>query len=107
MENKNQKKYDTHFYLEIETGVRELVQILRNHGVNTECSCHHDWYVQCQTVDPTTELRRIADAMDEAGVRKYVVKLEREVIPDCGIFNRLDIEFAPTEKMEKAKLFPK
>lgn len=32
----------------IEEPVRELVYLLRNNGFNTECSCGHEMYVQCQ-----------------------------------------------------------
>jgi len=34
----------------IEEGVRDLVRLLRDNGFNTECSCHHDMYIQCQYV---------------------------------------------------------
>ena len=34
----------------IEKGVRELVFYLRNNGFNTECSCEHEKYVQCQYI---------------------------------------------------------
>lgn len=32
----------------IEEPVRDLVKYLRNNGINTECSCGHDMYIQCQ-----------------------------------------------------------
>jgi len=32
----------------IEPRIREIVRLLRNNGINTECSCEHDKYVQCQ-----------------------------------------------------------
>ena len=53
---------------EIEPGVRKLVGCLREHGINTECSCHHEWYVQCQTLDPTSELRLIYNAMRDMAI---------------------------------------
>lgn len=34
----------------IEEPVRELVHILRNNGFNTECSCGHEMYIQCQYI---------------------------------------------------------
>jgi hypothetical protein len=34
----------------IEEPVRELVYLLRNNGWNTECSCGHQMYVQCQYI---------------------------------------------------------
>ena len=32
----------------IEDPLKELVKVLRNNGFNTECSCGHDMYIQCQ-----------------------------------------------------------
>ena len=34
----------------IEEPVRDLVRVLRNNGFNTECSCGHEKYIQCQYV---------------------------------------------------------
>jgi len=34
----------------IEEPIRDLVKFLRNNGVNTECSCGHDMYIQCQYI---------------------------------------------------------
>ena len=36
--------YDKH----IEGPLRDLVKYLRNNGINTECSCAHEGWVQCQ-----------------------------------------------------------
>ena len=36
------------WYEEIEPEVRDLVRYLRNNGINTECSCGHKMYIQCQ-----------------------------------------------------------
>ena len=87
---------------EIEPGVRNLVCWLRNHGINTECSCHHKWYVQCQTTDPTTELTRIYVAMVDVGIKKYRVEFTREV--DChGSWHQsMEIKFDPTQAMLEA-----
>lgn len=63
------------FYLEIEEGVREAVYKLRNAGINTQCSCHHEGYIQCQSMDPTTEQRRIFDVMYELGIEDFTASL--------------------------------
>jgi len=34
----------------IEEPVRDIVRILRNNGINTECSCGHEKYIQCQYI---------------------------------------------------------
>ena len=36
------------WYKTLEPRVREVVKLLRNNGINTECSCEHEKYVQCQ-----------------------------------------------------------
>ena len=35
----------------IEDPLKSLVKLLRNNGFNTECSCGHDMYIQCQYVE--------------------------------------------------------
>lgn len=35
----------------IEEEIRDIVRLLRDNGINTECSCGHDMYIQCQYVN--------------------------------------------------------
>jgi hypothetical protein len=42
----------------IEEPIRDIVKHLRNDGFNTECSCGHKMYVQCQYV-PDGEIFRL------------------------------------------------
>lgn len=44
----------------IEEPVRDVVKLLRNNGFNTECSCGHEMYVQCQYVIDY-EIKRLYD----------------------------------------------
>lgn len=46
----------------IEEGVRDLVRHLRNNGVNTECSCEHEGYIQCQCI-LDGEMMRVHDLL--------------------------------------------
>ena len=39
------------WYSTIELGVRDYVFLLRNSGFNTECSCEHEKYIQCQYIE--------------------------------------------------------
>ena len=32
----------------IEDQLKDIIKYLRNNGVNTECSCGHELYIQCQ-----------------------------------------------------------
>lgn len=44
----------------IEEGIRSEVKLLRDNGFNTECSCGHEMYVQCQYVIDY-EIKRLYD----------------------------------------------
>lgn len=66
---------DFSFYNEIESGVQQFVFLLRNAGINTECSCHHKGYIQCQTLDPTTEVGRIKTVMIEEGIEEFEIEI--------------------------------
>jgi len=46
----------------IEDPLKELVKVLRNNGFNTECSCGHDMYVQCQYL-MDGEVKRLHDLL--------------------------------------------
>ena len=63
------------FYHEIESGVRRFVFLLRNSGINTQCSCHHDGHIECQTFDPTTEVQRIKTIMIEEGIEDFEIEI--------------------------------
>jgi hypothetical protein len=67
------------WYLNIEEPIRELVFKLRNNGINTECSCGHALYVQCQTLDPTWELHMIYATLCEMKIENYFVSITRYV----------------------------
>ena len=41
---------DTWYNEMIEDPLKEIVHLLRNNGVNTECSCGHQGYIQCQYI---------------------------------------------------------
>lgn len=42
----------------IEEDIRDMVHVLRDEGFNTECSCGHEMYVQCQYI-PEGEIHRL------------------------------------------------
>ncbi|KKM69374.1 hypothetical protein LCGC14_1451440 [marine sediment metagenome] len=58
----------------IELGVREIVKYLRNNGINTECSCEHDKYVQCQYITDGN-VKEIDDLLFLAGFRNYTIEI--------------------------------
>jgi len=64
----------TDWYDCIEPGVRELVRLLRNNGVNTTCSCEHAMVVEA---DASVEdsLRSIYDLLVENGYGDFRAEL--------------------------------
>ena len=63
----------------IEEGIRPLVKFLRDNGVNTECSCAHQKYVQCQYL-LDGELWRIKRLLYVAGLRDFTMEIKVQVI---------------------------
>lgn len=76
-------EYNNMFYSGLEDGVREYVRHLRNIGINTECSCHHEGYIQCQVLDPTEELRKLKTLFMVIGLTDYEIKFTSKQIDRC------------------------
>ena len=66
----------------IEEPVRELVKLLRENGFNTESSCGHELYVQCQ-YSPDGELQRLHDLLFNTGYKQYEITVSIKVIDGC------------------------
>jgi len=92
----------TAFYSGIGAGIRKLVKALRDNGINTIRSCHHEWYIEAYTDDPTEELETIHAVMYTLGIKNYTVAFN--IVVRGNEFNEsLIITVEPTEAMEKAK----
>jgi hypothetical protein len=75
----------------IEEPVRKVVKLLRENGFNTECSCGHDMYVQCQyMVDG--ELQRLERLLLVNGYNDYEINLLIRRT-DGHLFTTMDIRF--------------
>lgn len=79
----------------IEEPVRDLVRFLRNNGINTECSCGHDMYIQCQVFldGELQELHRLL--YNYFNERKEKVNFDidlRHTVKDGCPFTSLDIK---------------
>lgn len=85
----------------IEEPVRDVVKMLRDNGVNTECSCGHKMYVQCQFI-PDGEIKRIYDLVCawlydvKKAPQNFTMDL-RLIVQDGAPYWSLDITF-PEEK---------
>ncbi len=58
----------------IEEGVRFAVKLLRDNGINTECSCEHEGFIQCQYINDG-HIRDVDHTLFNAGYRNYVIEL--------------------------------
>lgn len=74
----------------IEKPVRDLVNLLRNNGFNTTCSCGHNMKVDC---DPMIdgEIKRLHDLLYENGYINYVINLTINCIGGC-VHSNISIE---------------
>jgi len=89
-------KYSNNWYKKnIESGVRDLVKYLRDNGINTECSCHHDMYIQCQYICDGTiqELHKLLYSYfyERKEPITYTINIIFRVI-DGLIYSSLDIK---------------
>jgi hypothetical protein len=58
----------------IEESIRELVKLLRDNGFNTECSCGHKMYVQCQyPMADDGEIQRLDSLLFNNGYEDYEI----------------------------------
>lgn len=74
----------------IEEPVRSLVKLLRDNGFNTECSCGHEMYVQCQYIldGQIVELHRL---LCNSGYLNYEINVKIEVV-DGHQYSHLDVK---------------
>ncbi len=56
----------------IETGVRDVVRLLRDNGFNTECSCEHTMIVQCSYY-PSGSLQDLDRLLYDSDYRDYTI----------------------------------
>jgi len=86
----------------IEEPIRDLVKLLRDNGFNTECSCGHEMYVQCQyLVDG--EIQRLHKLLFDNGYRDYTIEIRVQVI-NGHQYASLEIKLPKPEKVEKNSL---
>jgi len=73
------------FYSEMESGVRDYVKELRESGLNTQASCHHDGYILAHSMDATKELSIIEEVMLNHDDVDWVATLN--VSFECGFYH--------------------
>ena len=83
---------DMNWYEEyIEAGIKKEVILLRDNGFNTECSCAHKMYIQCQYISDG-EIKRLHELLFNSGYRDYTISIELRVV-DGYSYPSLQVEF--------------
>ena len=83
----------------IEPGVRSLVRLLRDNGINTECSCEHEKYIQCQ-FNEDGFLWEVDKLLFSAGFRNYTI--DAKIIREDGHLRKMmKIDLVNLEPEEK------
>jgi hypothetical protein len=59
----------------IEEPIRDLVRLLRDNGFNTECSCGHKMYVQCQYITDDGAIARLDKLLYSNGYCDYEISM--------------------------------
>lgn len=83
----------------IEPQIRNLVKLLRDNGFNTECSCEHEMYIQCQYF-PDGSIKKLHDLLFNEGYRNYVISIVIKVINGCQ-YQQLRIDLPKGKNGEK------
>ena len=76
----------------IEKTIRDTVKLLRDNGFNTECSCGHEMYVQCQYITDG-EIMRLDNLLFNNGYRNYVIEILIERSNGYTLGSSINISF--------------
>ncbi len=75
----------------IEPEIRSVVKLLRDNGFNTESSCGHEMYVQCQIITDG-EIKRIDDLLFNNSYRDYKITVSLRRI-DGHLYPTMRVDF--------------
>ena len=78
----------TDFWGSIEDGVRNIVRLLRDNGINTTSSCEHEKYIQFDLVGLAYEIEIIHGLLFNAGIRGYSIETIFGQPPDGFSYHR-------------------
>jgi hypothetical protein len=70
------------FYKNIEPGIRNVVKLLRDNGINTTCSCEHEMYIEFECYSDSSEIDTIYYALFNAGYRGFKINYTLQCPPD-------------------------
>jgi hypothetical protein len=75
------------WYDNIEKPVRPAVKLLRDHGINTTCSCGHDMYIEVVLGNHLEEVEHIANILVDNGYLNFNIDAQLTV-PVDGYWDR-------------------
>jgi hypothetical protein len=81
------------WYNKIELGVRDVVKLLRNNGINTECSCEHERYIQCAASGNGRIIQEIDTLLFNYGYRDYIIEYIFERNKGYEVRDSINIKF--------------
>lgn len=76
----------------IENPIKDTVKLLRDNGFNTECSCGHKMYVQCQYITDG-EIMRLDNLLFNNGYRNYIIEILIERSDGYTLSSFINISF--------------
>ena len=79
------------WYKQIEEPIRELVQLLRNNGFNTTCSCGHEMSIQMEWYGFEEEARNLYNLLGQKGYKNFELRL---FWPSSGIGRYMEIRLS-------------
>ena len=82
----------TEFYEQIESGVRDIVRLLRDNGINTTSSCEHEGRIEFDAGGVPYEVTVIHNLLFNAGLRGYSIETTFGQPPDGPGYHRGAIE---------------
>jgi len=88
----------------IEEKIRPTVKLLRDNGFNTECSCGHKMYVQCQwPMNDDGEFFRLDQLLYNNGYRTYKIEAWLHRCNGVIMFSGFEVKFKNDECIEEIK----
>jgi len=64
---------DNEFYVGIDEGIRELIALLRDNGINTTCSCAHEKYIEFDS-NYALDVEAIYQLLSNCGFRNFKIE---------------------------------
>ena len=96
------------FYNNIESGIRELVFILRNNGFNTDFSCAHEMWIKIK-IKHISELSRLNKLLIEININDFIIDhriyYENKILKDEYLILKLKKENNTFHYEKEASMF--